>query len=264
MSGFDMFATLNWYRQNLGQLGQLLPRATDQPPPTPVVSLDNPDGLGHALSLELVNGVLAIFPPSARERMTVGKVTTKPPLWFHRDSVGEKPVVTELVAEAISPTAIVPSHVLHAAASNVWCGFDTSVGLFRIGEAVEEDVRLVVHLQGLTHELAHSIVTPELHADCVLRFEDGREVPALTFFTEFHNLANSCPPISHYASAYTDAAGQLIAGLTPLNEALVECITAHLLGFAFRLDGTGLDPFAGREALHQAVIAYLNAKRVSP
>lgn len=270
MAGFDMGPTLAWYEDHLVDLSGRLPAPKRKCPSGVKIEIAANPEVPQFLSLPDIYGVLKRFPHSARRRMTLGGVAMTGARWFHRDSTAARPDLTEHREEALSETAIIPSMITFPTDPESWWQHSGIISLFAIQQEVASPgVRRLVHLQGLAHELAHAFVTAELYEDCQLRFpEASAPVSAAHFFAELYDAINGCPPISHYASAYTGAGGQLIpheeAGLTPLNEAICECIAAQVLGFAFRLDGTGLDPFQGRWHLRQMVEAYLRAERVNP
>lgn len=269
LDGLDMRETLAWYEQQEGDLLRRVPKPALNTfvRDAPVIPLTQRGGTGAMLTHKQVLGVISRFPRQAKRRMMVQEIMMSPPLWFSMTSVPGNFQATNNFLLALSPTAIVPSMVDFEPNTTNWCGYHGIVLLYDISPAVATlQTRQLVHMQGLCHELAHCIVTPELLRGCNLLFSGHSDpVDSDTWFTHFSDLVNQSAPISHYASAYCGEDGKLLEGsdpLTPINEALVECITALLLGFAFRMDGTGLDPFAGRKELRQAVWDYLRARRV--
>lgn len=278
ISGLDMGPTVRWYEENKDELRRRLnwlvgahPRVCKLVPGvsgTVTVELG-----GHSdLSEEDVASVFCRFPEEARRRMSLKSIEGSPTLWFHRDSRPGAIRPTPYRDEALSPTAIIPSYIEYVKDERAWCGFSGRVMLYTVPSDVvpDEDVRRVVHLEGLVHELAHSFITPELYNDCELWFVGDGKTPNRQLNTEFFvaeawATVNSSAPVSHYASSYTDKGGKLLEGekhgLTPLNEALAEGVAALLCGFAYRTDGTGLEPFRGRRRLFQLVSRFLRAQR---
>lgn len=277
VSGLDLGPTLAWYLANVDVIKKkVFPVAYGSSGewPVPDMPYEQEHGFGRLseLNSQIVASVLRHFPVNARKRMVLGDIKADPSLWFHRDSATKGPTPTTDKEQALSPTAIIPSYVAYGKDgedSEEWCGFTPRITLFSVPTDIvpNDGVRYIVHLEGLVHELAHAILAPELYSQCMLHFPGVRSVRAHSvsvsaFVSEAEAVVNECGPISHYASVYYGEDGKLRkGGLTPINEALAEAIAAYLLGFAFRLDGTGLDPFAGRERLRNLVHDYLHASR---
>lgn len=173
--------------------------------------------------------------------------------------------MTADVADAISPTAFIPSMVRYIPALNSTDvpNFRGVITLFEIPDCgVSDEVKHVIHAQAFAHEYAHTVLTPELHSVGLPNFEGDGE-PFL-FVMDHVDMVEVSGPISHYASAYM-VDGQFRPGkddgLTSINEWIAEAIVARLFGFAFQSLGNGLNPFEGREALAVFVDAYLAAIR---
>ncbi len=266
VSGFDMGPTIQWYEANLEMFTARLPMPVQYFAGPPRFYLEDPHGL-HVLTLADIQGVLAVFPLKARNRMLINKITFDRSVWFTQASTKEKPVPTLDIAKAISATAIAPSKVdVENLPPRFWSRFRMNPVLFQIQDLVAPEIRRIIHLEGLAHELAHSIVNVEMwnSDNCRLVSDQVGNKSIFEFISEAEAAINSAPPISHYAGAYFDpVTGQLPPNsLVGIAESLAEAIAAYLLGFAFRTDGDGLSPFVGRDSLYEIVKWYLNAERV--
>jgi len=260
--GFDMVNTLAWYQDNQAEIMRRLPPQREDCVMRLEIALRDIGRPAH-LSIADVNSLLNAFPASAISRMALNSIVMGGSLWFHRDSVPGKPKPTRNAEEALSLTAIIPSMITYPIDPMSWWGNGGEITLFAVPDSLaNKNVRHIIYLEGLAHECAHAIVTGELQTDCRFRFPDDHEVEALQFFAELSDVVNEHPPISHYAGAYTGPDGKLLDGLLPLNEALAECIAARLLGFSYRADGTGLEPFKNREKLLTMVDTYLSLTRI--
>lgn len=268
LDGLDMAGTIKWYGQNVGTvLGRLPNPANTQ---TAGVQF-TVHGRLNDLDIMDLYGVIQRFPIQARRRMNVRSVTMMESLWFSQDSKPNVPQVTTTRHDAISTTAIVPSYVHYRSDTTQWCGYSGDIQLYAIRkDAAVATVQRIIHLQGLCHELAHCLVTPELYKNCTLMLPDakGTIITSDQWFVNFSNLANKFGPISHYVRAYYDEHGRLLEEpnpLLPINEAMAETITAYLLGFAYKPNGNGLNPFEGecRKELMPLIRDYLYAMRIS-
>lgn len=263
-----MQPTIVWYREHLDQILPLLPPAEEA-----VMSnfmFHQAEGASAGISEREMQGIIAQFPASARQRSNLELVELRGPRWFHRDSLNGAPKMTDDIREAISPMAFIPSmvHGLKALDPTRIPSWLSVVTLFQIPvEAhVSADVARIIHAQGFAHEYAHTIVTPEIQVAGLppLVLPEQDPIDPFELFVHYFDMIEAAGPISHYASAYfTD--GKFSpgnnSGLTALNEQTVESIVAHLFGFAFRTDGQGLAPFEGRDALAAFVDTYLAAHR---
>lgn len=267
VSGFDMAPTIAWYYRNIAEIQRRLPPPIVRRPPSPSFTVVGIDDSRGDFTLEHIQALLWLFPAAARDRMVMDQVAFGPSTWFHRNTTMDNIIPTTDVGEALSPTAVAPSKVDVTREDN-WCGFKMTPRVFYIADGLMPDaVRRVIYLQAFTHELAHTLANPEVwgRTSVSLRGQDGVVKSQLEFINEFEAQFNSAPPISHYASAYFDRElGRLPDNsLTGICESMAEAITAYLLGFAFRTDGSGLNPFVGREALHELLSWYLLAARTT-
>ncbi len=260
-SGLDMRKTLEWYNTS----GNRLVRSNDKHLPYPVEN----QGLIELSGSEL-GGLFYMFPERARKRSILRKVVGQPASWFHRDSTSEQPVSTTSRADALSPTAIIPSYIdytpwgeLKVPTADVW--------LYEIPhDAAPEDVRKIVLSEGFIHEIGHSIVQPALYVDDhTLRFPDGRLINGLEAMLRFAELAEQYPPISHYASTYRGRNNKFESDKpdynvrTAISEEMCETVAAHLLGFAYcGEDSRGRDPFSDRPEVRSFITDFLNAELV--
>lgn len=265
LSGLDMARTIKWYGQKVATIAGRLPKGAKNKPSATQFTVD---GKLDTLNMAQIYGVLQRFPAQARRRMNLRTITVTGPLWFSTDSMPNAPKVTMSVHDAISETAIVPSFVQYTKDTTQWCGYSGHIQLYAIHEtAATLAVRKIIHTQALCHELAHCLITPELHGGCTLMFPN-ETFHTSKLFSDFSKLADRFGPISHYASAYCDKDGKLLEKpdpRLPINEAMAEAITAYLLGFAYQPNSNGLHPFEGarRKELWPLIYNYLHATRMT-
>lgn len=259
-SGFDMKSTVKWYGENPDLILSNISFPYNTNDPYAV--------LGHeylALTPMEIWGLISHFPVQARKRSILRKITGKPTLWFSKESTGDKPKSTSFIAEALSPTSLVPGYT----DASQWRETSIpaeSIELYEMPASLGEKVSKIVHLQALVHEFAHTIVDPALYIENYkLRLPNSRVVESLDFvLNEFAQEAERLDPISHYANAYRDVEGlfRKEAGLVAITEELVESITAHILGFSFREDESlRLNPLYDRPQIKQFVGDFLNSTR---
>ncbi len=261
-SGLDMRKTLEWY--NTSGI-KLLPCPNDKHLPYPLEDRDLIELSGREMG-----GLFYLFPERARKRSILRKVIGQPASWFHRDSTSEQPVSTTNQADALSPTAIIPSYIdytpwgeLKVPTADIWL-YGISHG------AAPEEIRKIVLSEGFIHVVGHSIVQPALYVDDhTLRFPDGKLVNGLEAMLLFAELSEQYPPISHYASTYRGRNNKFESDKpnynvkTAISEEMCETIAAHLLGFAYRGDDSrGRNPFSDRPEVRSFVIDFLNAELV--
>ena len=263
-SGFDMGKTIEWYLSSRPVLPVI---RTDSDLPHPI---ENQHLIG--LSAGELGGLWNLFPEQARARSIMRKVVGQPATWFHRDSASGKPVPTTSIAEALSPTAIIPSYTDYGPwresgtpAADVW--------LYEIPAAAAPPyVRRLILAEGFIHEVGHTLVQLALYADGhALQFR-RRHVAGLDALCSFAKLAERHPPVSHYSSAYRRAENRFAGdGLdqtrkTAISEELCEAIAAHVLGFAYCGDDVwGRDhfnPFGDRPEIEDFVRDFLQAELV--
>lgn len=259
-SGLDMRGTLDWYESSGVEM-----------PPIPEMDLSHPVENQELIELSKreMGGLFALFPENARNRSILRKVVGQSPTWFHRDSTSEQPKPTTNEAEAMSPTAIVPSYIdytpwdeLEVPTADIW--------LYKIPQNVaSEKVRRLVLAEGFVHEIGHSIVQPALYVgEHSLKFPDGKIVNGLEAMLHFAELAEKYPPISHYASTYRGSNNKFESDnpnyvKTAISEEMCETIAAHLLGFAYCGDNSrGKNPFADRPEVRDFVRDFLNAELI--
>lgn len=292
VSGFDMTPTLRWYWQNLAAVAKNLSALVtsihgshvDTPCFRSIVMHDgSPVDPVDAASFVACTRLL---PPQARARSCLRSVVIRPPKWFHRDSVGERPIDTKNVDYALSPGAVIPSYTgyaeweegePHGEKFDYYANIDM-YEILGIGLPVElldpmgklrPALRRIVWSQAFLREVGHTIVTPILFGGTGkrnLRLPDGRVVDQYEFLMEAIPIVRGLPPISHYASTYSESDGSLKLARgtihTALGEHLAEAIAARYLGFAYQPNGNGLEPFDGRWPLQDFVEAFMDAEWV--
>ncbi len=217
--------------------------------------------------------VLKLIPEPARARSMLTSLINKPSLWFHKDSTIDEIKITPDRDEAISATSIVPSFVSYA--NWIKTGIPSAdIELYEIpAEAGSEKARKVVEIEGLIHELGHTIVNcllyPDGQNDPILRLPDGRDVDAFDYVMEFANMAEEIDPISHYASFYRGEDNKFkdtekVNIITSISEEFTESIAAYILGFAYCGDeNRSLNPFEDRLEIKKHVEYFLNGELVN-
>lgn len=266
-SGLDMAPTIQFYEENAKAFFHKIPERGES------LSFDvEVRGQEHIhLTGDQLQGLLSLFPASSQERSILKSITGLPSQWFHRDSLGGRPQPTTNIAEAISPTAIIPSYVYYDKSKN-GNGFDAHIQLFEIpGDIVSDEVRSVIHAQGLVHEIGHSIVAPAVYGDPVMvRTSEGLEMDVYDIFMQFAKIAENFSPVSHYSSAYRDADNKFKRDkddsnvlLTAISEEMVESMTARLLNFVSTNDESRvLDPFHDRPEIEKLIDQFLYSVKV--
>lgn len=257
--GLDMGPTIKWYETQSAELACHLPPSGFQ-----ISYLEMVRGK-EFLNLQMTDlaGLLALFPQAARDRSFLTQIEGRPSLWFHRDSPTNGPKPTPERAEALSPTAIIPSYTDYSGLPNF------VIHLYEIPEeACTAAVRRIIHAQGFVHEYAHTIIAPALYTQELYRLQmpNGRIGGGRECIARFAEAAERHSPISHYAAAYRNAEGNFKEDKyhTPWNEELAECITAYLLGFVFCEDADRrFRPFADRPKVRRWVEEFLTAARVA-
>lgn len=257
-SGLDMDETINWYKI----AGINIPPIVEKDFPYPI---ENKNLIG--LSESELGGLLSLFPENSRKRSILRKVVGQPSAWFHKDSTKEKPQPTRNQAEALSPTAIIPSYIdyapwneLKTPAADIW--------LYEIPKnAASDEIGRIIAAEGFIHEVGHSIIQPAIsEEDYNLKFPDGTIINGFEAIMHFAELAEQHDPISHYASTYRGPNNKFEGdnAITAISEEMCETIAAHLLGFAYRNnDQKGNDPFADRLEIKDYIKKFLNAERIS-
>lgn len=217
------------------------------------------------LSIEIMSGIINLFPKNTIERSMVNSVIGLNPLWFRNNSKPEKLTFTSIEKEQRSEKSII---------SAVY--FDPNIFICNIHKDVcSEIVRDILQAWGFTHALAHSIISPAFHtSNYKLRMIDGVKVDGKHLINLFFNLTSSYPPISWYAGRFQEKSGKFIGDKEKSGmEVFAETITAHILGFSYKreISRTGhdyterlsFDPFSDREVIKDFVENFLLAKRIS-
>lgn len=275
VSGLNLGPTIDWYAENLEALLERLPKPTCHDAAIlkeSGITVTRQPGVESPLSDEDIAALVARFPAKTRTRWNVVSTAFQPPLWFKKGSTSESISVTHDVTEAISPTAIVPSYIENNKGGNSAYvekyGYQAEISLYAMDpDVVPLPIQRLILWQGLVHELVHGFVSVDIY-DCreeQLLLPDGTLVGGHEYLESARDFFGGRPPISHYASTYFASDGTLpdVKFQRPLNENVTETITAMLLGFAFQMDGDGLDPFCGHVSLGAYLHQYLHAVLVS-
>lgn len=264
LAGFDMEATLAWYRANYDKLLKLLPK-----PRTNGKRDFSLAGREHIqLELGMIKALIDLFPAAARQRSILTRIVGQPAAWFKKGMTSVKPEITNDLDEALSLTAIVPAKTDYAGwkPGNPVC----EIWLYGISDLVcPSEVQEIVLAQSLVHEFAHSIITPVLYLlDYNLQIgetlRNGQDV-----ILQFAELAERLPPISHYASAYREknnafktVGPEKDPGMA-INEELAETIAAYLLDLVFCADKKRrMNPLVDRPQIKEFVKDFLAAERI--
>lgn len=256
VSGLDMKPTIDFYQENKNEILGRLPETKDD------------QAIGYAIEqkelIELSESEIAalvnLFPESARERSALDLIKGVPKAWFKKGEAAPTP--TNNIDQAISPTAIIPS--FHSPSR--WP--KTEIHLYEIdSRAADPEARKIILSEGLIHEFAHSIITPEIYLNNrKLELSSGEVVEAFTFIMDkFANAVEGHhPSMSHYSSAYMDSEGKFQGDLrVSVNEELAESIAAYLLNFVYCNDkARRFEPFRDRPEVKAIVKEYLEAKLV--
>ncbi len=269
LSGLDMAETLLFYEEHQDRLLGMIPASAprDERLPFP---------LRHTKFLQLDRHTLLalwfLFPEEARNRSVLRRVEGRPAAWFHAGSMGEAgPFKTENPAEALSPTAIIPSYCDY----NRWLADRPTcdIRLHYIHPLTcPPAVRHIILAEGFVHEVAHSIIAPALYSNWY-RMQlptKGKIAPNCCNWLKFvlGRAAERKSAISHYASTYRDEDGRfkhdkINNTSTAVSEEIAECVTAFLLGFVFcREHRRRFNPFCDRPEVKQLVRNFLYAHHI--
>lgn len=259
VSGLDMKPTINWYATNQQELARRIPTTVGEPLPFPIQ-----DTSYFHVSPDQINALIRLFPNQAltRSRLNTGTIIGKPSLYFAYDATPEAIKTTPDQAQALSPTAIIPSYTDNTRwqqtgkpSSDVW--------LFEISPNIPEGVKKIIHAEGLVHEIAHTIVTQALYANGYrLRLPNGEVVSGFDFITHFAEEAEKHEPVSHYSSFYRNR-GEEFKNTLAIEEEFVETIAARLLGFAYNDNPDKRhDPLKDRPEILAMVEDFLHAVEV--
>lgn len=267
-NGYDLSATLAWYAAHQQEILRRLP-GQSQDVNSRYLFKPASDG-STEFNLVAIKVVMNRFPVAARTRMHFKLLTMTPPHWYTTRSLPGRPSAYHYIEQAFSPTAMATSY------ANPGNG---EVGLYELGIDLAPEIRWIVHVQALTHALAHMIIWNDLwHGEnsatdkgliqrvFVMKGEGGREeqIEVFRWLSDFRTCANHTYPISQFAANFYGDDGLVLKtspSFQPIFAVLSECVAAYLLGMAFRTDGTGLDPFGKNKELRQMVRDFLLAER---
>ncbi len=259
VSGLDMRPTIAWYTARQEELSRHLPTSFDETSPFEVKNTE----FLH-LSESRIAACAALFPPNAlaRSSLQTGTIMGKPSLYFSSEATPENIQTTSNLSEALTPTAIIPSYTDHK-----WTETDklssSDVWLFQIPQQIPPAVAEIIHIEGLIHEIAHTIVAQALYQDGYqLILPNGHIVNAYDYIIAFANAAENHDPVSHYSSFYKNP-NEEFTSLLAIEEEFVETITARLLGFVY-CDNPDrrLDPLNDRPEISIMVDDFLQAEAV--
>ncbi len=270
-NGLDMSPTIQFYERNKAKILARMPKVDYDSGSGYAIETESPSDVNEHEIASIVNS----FPREFLKRSILEKIVLKPSLWFKEDpAVSSGDPTTQNHSEAVFPSAIIPGYTGYRGentGNEGWRLDSAQIDLYKIalGEygCDESDVRKVISLQALAHELAHTVITPELstanHREIIMPGSDIA-VPAIEEIIRYGNLTEKHEPISRYAGNYRKnfSSEDANKALTAINEDLAETIAAHLLNFSScGNDARGLNPMADRPEVRKFVEDYLNARR---
>ena len=256
VSGLDMAGTIEWYASS----GVALPKLPRGRHEIPVIDRQ------YLADVRITDfgDMFLIFPENARKRSIIRHIVGKPVTWFHKDSATGNIRTTTGRADALSPTAIVPSYT----DPEEWIKTgkpSLDVWMYQLPVEIPRDIRRIITAEGFIHELGHGLTGPAFYTDNNLRMPDGRTMSGKAYLELFAEAAEGLPPISHYASFYrkngkfADQDGDYRVAVS---EELCESIAAYFLGFAYTGDSRGTEPFRDRPAVRALVKDFLHASQI--
>jgi hypothetical protein len=272
LSGYDHRPLFEAYAHHQDKIEQSIAGLLSQSEAEPIEVLDSENSL--LLSEEEIAKIWGLFPQNARLRAVPRKpiIKTREALWFAKSSSTGTPQVTDRLEDAISSTSNAMGNVAEARDSEGHIWYELT--LLQIPDnGYNPGVRKIAQTKVLVHELAHSIVDPELLLDVSnfrlkLDGEDQLVHPSIVI-EAFGHTAEDDLPISHYSSAYRNEDGTFPEDnrKMAISEELVESITAYILGFVVNPVGISAPeltfrPFEGKEPLKTQIRQYLEAERV--
>ena len=282
----------NWLEREKKQLDRTTTRFTQHAkrPAIEHVELRAPEQLAGQFNLEDWWKVLVAFPEPAQERIlsVLSIVKGEVPTYFHRQSTAEEPTATANPSEALSGTHIVPSSYWRIPGKT---RLEYGITVFRLPEHFADwRVGYFIHLDGITHELAHVLVGATWSNSSVdLQLPSGERTTGDSMIREFATLLqeHNLPPLTHYSANYWKQANELIPppgddALMPkgLDEELAVTIAAWILKFCHcepywitthagrqRIalpggSGRGFYPFTGRHNIDAWTERFLYARWV--
>lgn len=257
VSGLDMAPTIAWYTANVDALSAKLPDAVESPVPFPTTDLQF-----MAISSGEISALINMFPAQAiaRSRLhNAGSINGMPSRYFSKESTSQNQIPTYDAAEALTPTAIIPSYINNAR----WIpGSPTGdIELYKIPDNVDSKVQRIIHAQGFVHEFAHSLTTQIFYSKShKLRFPNGEVMEGEDFLIAFAKAAERHPPMSHY-SGFFRKDGEEFKNELAIEEDFVESVTAYLLGFTFSADeGRRMNPLQDRPEIRKMIDDFLHAE----
>lgn len=224
--------------------------------------------------------VITLFPDPSQDRSCLVRITGTGAHWFDGIALAAGNLqATAVRRRAAFESAIIPSwYEIRVRQGNqvLRC----TIKLCRIpplqlpGIGDLRTVTRIILVQGLVHEIAHSIVAPLWGNRYQIRM-GGKWLSGEESMLHFGHLVQrlGVPPISHYSSAYWRGQELIYDPTThpreartqiPLQEELVETIAAAILGFSFcdeipGREGQGLEPLRDRPTVARWIHTFLRA-----
>lgn len=262
LAGFDLGPVLNWLEENQSNIA---PRMSwlEQESGRITILFEDVDRL--QLSKTEIATVLNRFPAITNWRTTLQQISGKVPTWFKIGTTADKPLVTEDVEQALSPTAIVPGYTRVLA----WTESQKAqeIQLFTI-----PGVKLVIAkwmaTHTLIHEFTHTLIAPLWYNSqypCLQIPGQESSVNTVVLMEKFAATASRYPAISHYAAAYRPlpTSSDDPKFIYRVGEELCESVVAYILGYIYCEDPERcFDPFKDRPEVRRLVEDFLSAKVV--
>lgn len=277
LRGLDMKPTLEWYEANLDEVEERihecflhnrhrLPVRIEKALADPVDGISIRPGMDVETDLGLhrddLAQVFSCFKPGFWQRSNFAKLYVERPLWFTESfilpDVERKP--TTKLEEALSPTHCIPGFTGYRKdiVPDSTVGYGSFVYLYELGCDVSPDVRRVVTIECLFHELTHTLLQPILSRKDIGNSHTlrGMDTSEFDLWQQF-NRAND--QLDCGISQYSDGC-RADHRSGPIEE-FCEASAAYWLGFAFRVPAGlyNFEPFADRNDVRDIVDSLLNA-----
>lgn len=276
--GLDMQPTLEWYEANIDEVEDrihecFLHNRHRLPVRIEKALADHVDGVvvRPGMDVEINLGlhrddlaqVFSCFNPGFWQRSNFAKLYVERPLWFTESFLvaDAERIPTKKIEEALSPTHCIPGFTGYRTdiVPDRSVGYGSFVYLYELGCDVSPDVRRVVAIECLLHELTHTLVQPilsrkDIGNSHVLRGMDSSEFDLWQQFNKANDELDS--GISQYSDG---CRADHRSG--PIEE-FCEATAAYLLRFSFRGQDNvyNFDPFDDRnDGFYDAVRGLLNA-----
>lgn len=271
LSGLDMRPAIEFYQRNLARIVERMPKVDYDRSSSYPIETEHPLDVHEYDISSIVNS----FPREFLKRSVLEKIILKPSLWFKEDpATFQGNPTTQNANEALFPTAFIPGFT-DAFGKNLGEGrysIDSAdVHLYKTPEGKYgtdiEQIRRIILLQALAHEIAHTVISPEINPNNdrkIIMPGTKIAIPSIEELIRYAGITEKHEPISGYAKNFRKnfASSNPSVLAQAINEDLAETIAAHLLNFSSCGEDTrGLDPMKDRPEVKKFVEDYMNARR---